>query len=318
MGRATVKPSDQKKSKNQLRRERAKLLKQQGQTKIKENVIKKVIKPTIILNEKNKTKSAKKPTKKELQNLEEAYKGIFEKFEVIENENDDDNNLPNEKQSDVKSKDENAPGIIFGSDEEAVTEDETFDVTANNKQLSKAESTQIQEENDKLLSKRKFKKLYSIPLSILKAESKHPEYINWMDANSPDPRLYIYLKTLPNSVFIPSNWQSKKSFLSSKRGIERPPFELPEFIKDTGILEMRNIVEEAENPDNQSTLKQRMRERVQPKSGQLDIDYNKLHDAFFKYQKRPPMLKFGELYTESTNNDDLKLKDKLSHESRCT
>jgi splicing factor 3B subunit 2 len=42
------------------------------------------------------------------------------------------------------------------------------------------------------------------------------------------------------------------------------------------------------------SLKQKTRERVQPKMGKIDIDYQKLHDAFFRYQTKPSMSKFGE------------------------
>ena len=33
-------------------------------------------------------------------------------------------------------------------------------------------------------------------------------------------------------------------------------------------------------------MKVKMRERVQPKTGKVDIDYQKLHDAFFKFQTK--------------------------------
>lgn len=32
--------------------------------------------------------------------------------------------------------------------------------------------------------------------------------------------------------------------------------------------------------------------------GKIDIDYQKLHDAFFKYQVKPIMTLFGEIYYE--------------------
>lgn len=32
--------------------------------------------------------------------------------------------------------------------------------------------------------------------------------------------------------------------------------------------------------------------------GKIDIDYQKLHDAFFRYQQKPSMSKFGEAYYE--------------------
>lgn len=50
--------------------------------------------------------------------------------------------------------------------------------------------------------------------------------------------------------------------------------------------------------EDDKKLKQRMRDRMQPKMGKLDIDYSILHDAFFKHQKPPPMTGWGELYYE--------------------
>lgn len=307
---------ERKRSKNQLRRERAKLLKQRDHTAATKLTSSAKVLPekAEVKNTSIRTSSAENVDTEEKDTLlEEAYKDIFEKFDpskLFETEQNEDDKKRND--TDVKAESH----ILIGSEAEdnvEDNEDEEIKHGNQNNQVAKSDTNNEAETpvEGKNLSKRKFKKLYSIPLAVLKGESKYPELIDWMDANSPDPRLHIYLKTLPNSVSIPSHWQSKKSFLSLKRGIERPPFELPEFIRNTGILEMRNTVEESEN--DQSTLKQRMRERVQPKSGQLDIDYNKLHDAFFKYQKKPPLLKFGELYTESTNNDDLVLKDKISH-----
>ena len=46
------------------------------------------------------------------------------------------------------------------------------------------------------------------------------------------------------------------------------------------------------------SLKAKTRERVQPKMGKIDIDYQKLHDAFFKFQTKPPLTGFGEMYYE--------------------
>jgi splicing factor 3B subunit 2 len=46
-----------------------------------------------------------------------------------------------------------------------------------------------------------------------------------------------------------------------------------------------------------------MRERIQPKMGKIDIDYNILHDAFFKYQTKPDLLGHGEIYFEGKENE---------------
>lgn len=64
------------------------------------------------------------------------------------------------------------------------------------------------------------------------------------------------------------------------------------FIADTGIATQRDAIKEKEEAQS---LKQKTRERVQPKMGKIDIDYQKLHDAFFKYQTKPKLSEFGEL-----------------------
>lgn len=52
-----------------------------------------------------------------------------------------------------------------------------------------------------------------------------------------------------------------------------------------------------------------MRERMRPKLGRIDIDYQKLHDAFFKWQTKPFMTKMGELYYEGKELE-AQMKDK--------
>jgi splicing factor 3B subunit 2 len=42
----------------------------------------------------------------------------------------------------------------------------------------------------------------------------------------------------------------------------------------------------------------KLRERHHPKLGRLDIDYQKLHDAFFKYQTKPAFSSHGDIYYE--------------------
>ena len=63
-------------------------------------------------------------------------------------------------------------------------------------------------------------------------------------------------------------------------------------------MEMRTAVDEKED---QKSLKQKTRERVRPKMGKLTIDYQKLHDAFFKWQTKPRMTIHGDLYYEVGN-----------------
>jgi splicing factor 3B subunit 2 len=113
-----------------------------------------------------------------------------------------------------------------------------------------------------------------------------------VDVTASDPRLLVSLKAYRNTVPVPRHWQQKRKYLQGKRGIEKPPFELPDFIKDTGIMEMRQAIKEKE--DDQK-LKTKMRDRMQPKMGKINIDYQKLHDAFFRFQSKPLLTMFGEL-----------------------
>lgn len=50
--------------------------------------------------------------------------------------------------------------------------------------------------------------------------------------------------------------------------------------------------------EDAKTMKTKMREKVRPKMGKIDIDYQKLHDAFFKWQIKPKLTIHGDLYYE--------------------
>ncbi|KAL7624083.1 hypothetical protein AAE478_005640 [Parahypoxylon ruwenzoriense] len=145
------------------------------------------------------------------------------------------------------------------------------------------------------LSKKKRKMLNKLSIAELKALVKKPEVVEWHDTSSSDPRLLVQIKAQRNVVPVPSHWSLKREYLSSKRGIEKAAFKLPKFIADTGITEMRDAVLEKQA---EQTLKQKQRERVQPKMGKLDIDYQKLYDAFFRFQSKPSLTRFGEVYYE--------------------
>merc|ERR1711874_895075 len=126
------------------------------------------------------------------------------------------------------------------------------------------------------------------------------------DVTARDPRLLVHLKSTRNTVPVPRHWCFKRKYLQGKRGIEKPPFDLPEFIKKTGIMEMREALQEKEQ---EKSLKSKMREKVRPKLGKIDIDYQKLHDAFFKWQTKPRMTYHGDLYYEG-KEFEIRLKEK--------
>ncbi|KAJ6591731.1 DUF382-domain-containing protein [Mycena vulgaris] len=147
----------------------------------------------------------------------------------------------------------------------------------------------------KPISKKKQRKLSRLTVAELKRLVKKPEVVEWTDVTAADPRLLLHLKSQRNTIPIPIHWSAKRDYLQGKRGIEKPPFQLPSYIADTGIATMRDAVKEKEAG---MSLKAKTRERVQPKMGKVDIDYQKLHDAFFKFQTKPPVTGFGEMYYE--------------------
>ena len=194
----------------------------------------------------------------------EAYKSIFERFGMSLEEDE----IAREANAGNKGE------VFFDQDDEIPSEDE---------------------ESQQKLSKKKRKKLNKLSIAELKALVRNPEVVEWHDVSSSDPRLLVQIKAQRNIVPVPGHWSLKREYLSSKRGIEKPPFKLPKFIAETGITEMRDAVLEKQA---EQTLKQKQRERVQPKMGKLDIDYQKLYDAFFRHQTKPDLTRFGDVYYE--------------------
>ncbi len=145
------------------------------------------------------------------------------------------------------------------------------------------------------MSKKKRKEQNKLSVAELKALVKNPENVDWTDTSASDPRLLVHIKAYRNVVPVPTHWSLKREYLSSKRGVEKPAFALPRFIQETGIAEMRDAVLEKQD---QASLKQKQRERVQPKMGKLDIDYQKLYEAFFRFQTKPELTRYGEVYYE--------------------
>ncbi|KAJ3052802.1 hypothetical protein HK097_005640 [Rhizophlyctis rosea] len=163
-----------------------------------------------------------------------------------------------------------------------------------------------EDESPESLSRKKQRKLQRLSVAELKQLVRKPEVVDWVDVTAADPKLLVNLKSYRNSVPVPVHWQQKRKYLQGKRGIEKPPFELPDFIKQTGIMELRSAVKEKEEA---SKLKSKTRERHQPKMGKIDIDYQKLHDAFFRWQTKPKLTIHGDLYYEG-KEFETKLKQK--------
>ncbi|PIK36708.1 putative splicing factor 3B subunit 2-like [Apostichopus japonicus] len=171
-----------------------------------------------------------------------------------------------------------------------------------------ADDSDNEEESDDdqpKLSKKKLRKMNRLSVAELKQLVNRPDVVEMHDVTARDPKLLVYLKAYRNTVPVPRHWCFKRKYLQGKRGIIKPPFELPDFIKKTGIMEMRQALQEKEE---QQTMKTKMRQRVRPKMGKIDIDYQKLH-AFFRWQTKPKLTMHGELYYEG-KEFETKLKEK--------
>ncbi|KAK2656072.1 hypothetical protein Ddye_009124 [Dipteronia dyeriana] len=84
----------------------------------------------------------------------------------------------------------------------------------------------------------------SLPQRSICSSSPRPIYFNeskvW-DMIAADPKLLVFLKEYRNTVPVPRHWCQKRKFLQGKRGIEKQPFQLPDFIAATGIAKIRQI-----------------------------------------------------------------------------
>lgn len=200
--------------------------------------------------------------------------------------------------------------LVASTDEPETTADdaviEEVDEERNQKEGGSDMDSDDEEKRENGMSKKKQKKLNRLSVAELKQLVTKPEVVEWVDVTATDPKLLVYLKAYRNTVPVPQHWSQKRKYLQNKRGIEKAPFDLPDFIKDTGIMEIRSAVKEKEE---QQKLKSKTRERMAPKMGKIDIDYQKLHDAFFRYQTKPKLTMHGELYYEG-KEFETKLKER--------
>merc|ERR1719278_1714224 len=207
---------------------------------------------------------------------------------------------------------------IKDEDDEKKKDTNLPDYGIHNEELKKVPKEMLEDDDDMIeekededddkqkLSKRKLKKLNRLSVAELKQLVTRPDVVEMHDVTAKDPGLLVHLKSIRNTVPVPRHWCFKRKYLQGKRGIEKPPFDLPEFIKKTGIMEMRAALQEKEVKKN---MKSKMREKVRPKMGKIDIDYQKLHDAFFKWQTKPRMTLHGDLYYEG-KEFEIRLKEK--------
>jgi splicing factor 3B subunit 2 len=163
------------------------------------------------------------------------------------------------------------------------------------------------DDDEPSMSKRKLRELIRPTVAELKRRVQRPDLVEAHDVTAADPDFLIALKGIPHTTPVPFHWGRKRKYLQGKRGMDKVPFKLPDFIIKTGIANVRDTAMEDEA--NQSA-KQKNRGRINPKMGTMDVDYKVLYDAFFKYQTKPTDLtSWGDLYYEGKemeNSTDIK------------
>ncbi|XP_060614351.1 splicing factor 3B subunit 2 [Anolis sagrei] len=219
------------------------------------------------------------------------FKRIFEAFKLTD---------------DVKKDKEKEPEKADKVASSAVPKKKGFEEERKDSDDDSSDDEQEKKPEVPKLSKKKLRRMNRFTVAELKQLVARPDVVEMHDVTAQDPKLLVHLKATRNSVPVPRHWCFKRKYLQGKRGIEKPPFELPEFIKRTGIQEMREALQEKEE---QKTMKSKMREKVRPKMGKIDIDYQKLHDAFFKWQTKPKLTIHGDLYYEG-KEFETRLKEK--------
>ncbi|KAI3862106.1 hypothetical protein MKW92_020586 [Papaver armeniacum] len=183
----------------------------------------------------------------------------------------------------------------FNAKEPAATEDDDSKDEEEEKVTSSDSYDQEEEvanQNDNGGVSNKKKKLQRrMKIAELKLLCARPDLVEVWDTTAANPKLLVFLKSYRNTVPVPRHWCQKRKFLQGKRGIEKQPFQLPGFIAATGIEKIR-----------QAYIEKRI-------MGYMGIDYQVLHDAFFKYQTKPKLTSHGDLYHEGKEFEQVKLRE---------
>jgi len=208
-----------------------------------------------------------------LEGMDDAFQSVKERFTPAEPEEKDEDNMSDDGEDKPKKRSKPKTSL-----------------------LEEAEDSDNENDDDGEPKSKKSRKL-GVRMSVaeLKTLVKRPDVVEVWDTTSIDPKLLVYLKAYRNTCSVPRHWCSKRRYMAGKRGVEKPPFKLPEYIEATGISKIRQAIMER---ISEQSLKAKNREKMHPKMGKLDIDYQVLHDAFFKFAKKPPLTRHNDMYYE--------------------
>ena len=122
----------------------------------------------------------------------------------------------------------------FASAEELTTD--TVEEVATDAPAAEKASEEVEEDApEKRLSRKQRKAMSRMTVAELKQVVARPEAVEAHDVTASDPRLLVFLKSYRNTVPVPRHWCHKRKFLQGKRGVEKKPFQLPEYIAQTGM-----------------------------------------------------------------------------------
>jgi splicing factor 3B subunit 2 len=248
--------------------------------------------------ERNRRKRERKKKEKEVRRKQDDDEG------AVKDEEKKEDDVEIEYVAETMAADEGMGDVLQKFQERAsvlasvVTDDE---LKENIERGDDDEDDDDDDENAKNYSKRKLRQSLRPDVAELKRRVRRPDLVEAHDITAPDPDFLICLKGLPGTVPVPRHWGRKRNYLQGKRGFEKPPFQLPDFILKTGIAALRDTISEAEAS---KSAKQANRARVAPKMGAMDVDYRTLHEAFFQHQTKPNNLsRQGDLYYEGKELD---------------
>jgi splicing factor 3B subunit 2 len=94
------------------------------------------------------------------------------------------------------------------------------------------------------LSKKKLKLATRLSVAALKRLVARPDVVETQDVAARDPKLLVGLKATRNAVPVPRHWCARRRYLQGKRGCEKAAFDLPDFVKRTGVQGVREAVGE--------------------------------------------------------------------------
>eukprot|EP01104_Vermistella_antarctica_P019186 TRINITY_DN739_c0_g3_i1.p1 TRINITY_DN739_c0_g3~~TRINITY_DN739_c0_g3_i1.p1 ORF type:complete len:599 (-),score=234.44 TRINITY_DN739_c0_g3_i1:213-2009(-) len=219
------------------------------------------------------------------------FKSVFSKFMGVEELLSDKKEEEAEKEEEAKAAKEEAKAAV----EAAAAEAMQVEKSKGDDDSDSDDDDEDDDDDEPQISRKERKRRKRFEIAVLKQLVQRPDVVEVHDINSADPGLLVHLKAMRNSVPVPRHWSQKSKYLQRKRGIEKAPWQLPQFIADTGISDVRAA---SMGEDSDKSMKQRQRDRARPKMGKLEIDFQILHDAFFRYQTKPDLLRHGDLYYE--------------------